>query len=178
MWFNSHRLLLLVGQEEIIAAMAAKYLRILFPGLCCFMVTQCLQSPGRVVWWGWVHGFSPAFPSLNQQKSCSCSGTEYHPQLSARPGVIARNWLAAQRVTGIQASSGALLALVHLPLCWYLVHQMGYLGAAIATSVGNFLRMLWVIFKRLGISWDGTWWWRPVGFQGDGKIEDDVQSDG
>ena len=50
MWFNSHRLLLLVGQEEIIAAMAAKYLRILFPGLCCFMVTQCLQSPGGVVW--------------------------------------------------------------------------------------------------------------------------------
>lgn len=114
MWFNSHRLLLLVGQEEIIAAMAAKYLRILFPGLCCFMVTQCLQL-----------------------------------------------WLAAQRVTGIQASSGALLALVHLPLCWYLVDHLGYLGAAIATSAGNFLRMLWVIFKTcralrdLENSWQG-----------------------
>jgi hypothetical protein len=76
MWFNSHRLLLLVGQEEIIAAMAAKYLRILFPGLCCFMVTQCLQSPGRVVWWGLVcgcrfpkhRGFSPTFRGLNQPK--------------------------------------------------------------------------------------------------------------
>jgi hypothetical protein len=82
------------------------------------------------------------------------------------PVVIPRLWLAAQRVTGIQASSGALLALVHLPLCWYLVDHLGYLGAAIATSAGNFLRMLWVIFKRLGISWDGTWW-RPVGFQGE-----------
>lgn len=29
--------------------------------------------------------------------------------------------------------------------------SQGYLGAAIATSVGNFLRMLWVIFKRLGV---------------------------
>ena len=28
-----------------------------------------------------------------------------------------RNWLAAQRVTGVQGSSGAILALVHLPLC-------------------------------------------------------------
>ena len=28
--------------------------------------------------------------------------------------------------------------------------SQGYLGAAIATSVGNFLRMLWVTFKRLG----------------------------
>lgn len=37
--------------------------------------------------------------------------------------------------------------------------SQGYLGAAIATSVGNFLRMLWVIFKRLGWKWrwrDGT----------------------
>lgn len=61
-----------------------------------------------------------------------------------------RNWLAAQRVTGVQASSGAILALVHLPLCWCLVRSCGYLGAAIATSVGNLLRMLWVIFQSLG----------------------------
>ena len=64
---------------------------------------------------------------------------------------IFRNWLAAQRVTGVQGSSGALLAAVHLPLCWCLVHRCGYLGAAIATSVGNVLRMLWVIFKQLGL---------------------------
>jgi len=100
LWFNSRKLLLVGGQEEAIAEMAAEYLHILFPGLCCFMVTQCLQ-----------------------------------------------NWLAAQRVTGVQGSSGAILALVHLPLCWSLVKSQGYLGAAIATSVGNFLRMLWVIFK-------------------------------
>ena len=78
------------------------------------------------------------------------------PSIAPSPGVLLRLWLAAQCVTGIQASSGALLTLVHLPLCWYLVHHLGYLGAAIATSVGNFLRMLWVIFKRLRFffGWD------------------------
>lgn len=46
--------------------------------------------------------------------------------------------------------------------------SQGYLGAAIATSVGNFLRMLWVIFKRLGVEevavegWELSLWMGPV----------------
>ncbi|CAK9090078.1 Protein DETOXIFICATION 10 (AtDTX10) (Multidrug and toxic compound extrusion protein 10) (MATE protein 10) [Durusdinium trenchii] len=122
LWFNSHSLLLLGGQEEAIAAMAAQYLHILLPGLCCFVVTQCLQ-----------------------------------------------NWLAGQRVTGVQGSSGFVLAVVHLPLCWLLVQQMGYLGAAVATSMGNCLRLIWVIYKTrralrdLSQSWQG---WSRKALQG------------
>ena len=52
-------------------------------------------------------------------------------------GAAPRNWLAGQRVTGVQGSSGFVLAVVHLPLCWLLVQQMGYLGAAVATSMGE-----------------------------------------
>ena len=63
---------------------------------------------------------------------------------------LSRNWLAGQRVTGLQGSSGLLLAAVHLPLCWALVrHGYGYLGAAVATSLSNLFRMFFVLFQRL-----------------------------
>lgn len=44
LWLNAETLLLHLGQEEKIAALAAKYLALLLPGLCCYMITQCLQN--------------------------------------------------------------------------------------------------------------------------------------
>lgn len=63
LWFNSRKLLLVGGQEEAIAEMAAEYLHILFPGLCCFMVTQCLQ-------WGFQVGRDHRFDDFLLEISC------------------------------------------------------------------------------------------------------------
>ena len=77
LWLSSEPLLLAVGQEKAVAALAARYLKYLLPGVCCYLVTQCSQ-----------------------------------------------NWLAAQRMTGVQATGGLILAAVYLPLCWTLVHPL------------------------------------------------------
>ncbi|CAE7029165.1 DTX16 [Symbiodinium natans] len=105
LWLCSEPLLLAVGQEKAVAALAARYLRYLLPGVCCYLVTQCCQ-----------------------------------------------NWLAAQRMTGVQATGGLLLAAVYLPLCWTLVHplKLGFIGAAIATSLSNGALALWMIFRTTG----------------------------
>ncbi|CAE7668812.1 DTX16, partial [Symbiodinium pilosum] len=44
LWLNSKWLLVTTGQEEAIACLAATYLKYLFPGLCCYMVTICLEN--------------------------------------------------------------------------------------------------------------------------------------
>ncbi|CAE7668797.1 DTX16, partial [Symbiodinium pilosum] len=117
LWLCSEPLLLAVGQEKAVAALAARYLRFLLPGVCCYLVTQCLQ-----------------------------------------------NWLAAQRMTTVQATGGLLLAAVYLPLCWALVHplNLGFIGAAIATSLSNGALALWMVFRtfkalrhELPRSWQG-----------------------
>mmetsp|Transcript_107533 Transcript_107533/g.332103 ORF Transcript_107533/g.332103 Transcript_107533/m.332103 type:complete len:493 (-) Transcript_107533:112-1590(-) len=43
-WFNAKSLLHMAGQEEAVSALAARYLALLFPGICCYVVTQCLQN--------------------------------------------------------------------------------------------------------------------------------------
>ncbi|CAE7787539.1 DTX16 [Symbiodinium microadriaticum] len=117
LWLSSEPLLLAVGQEKAVAALAARYLKYLLPGVCCYLVTQCSQ-----------------------------------------------NWLAAQRMTGVQATGGLILAAVYLPLCWTLVHplKLGFIGAAVATSLSNAILALWMVFKtcralrsELPRSWQG-----------------------
>ena len=44
LWLNSRSLLIATGQEEAVADLAASYLMYLFPGLCCYMVTICLEN--------------------------------------------------------------------------------------------------------------------------------------
>lgn len=43
-WLNAERLLRAVGQEEVVSKLAARYLSLLLPGVCCYMVTQCTQN--------------------------------------------------------------------------------------------------------------------------------------
>lgn len=120
LWLNAAWLLRLCGQEHEVAVKAAAYLRLLLPGVACYMVTQCLQ-----------------------------------------------NWLVAQRVTSPTGTGGILLAIIYLPLCWFIVDPLGFgfTGAAVATSFANFFLMSWIIFRtrrtlRSGLvgSWQGLSW--------------------
>lgn len=99
LWLRIESLLLLLGQEPEVSAVAARYLVVLLPGMACFTVSQCLQ-----------------------------------------------NWLSAQRVTRPTGTGGMIVALLFLPLCWFLVHpaRLGFLGAAVATSTANLFVMLWL----------------------------------
>ena len=62
-WCDAEPLLALAGQEPEIALMAARYLRLLLPGLGCFTVTQCLQPPASAR--GLKVGVSGCFPVIS-----------------------------------------------------------------------------------------------------------------
>jgi len=44
LWLTASHWLRFLGQDEEVGALAATYLAILLPGVCCYMVTQCLQN--------------------------------------------------------------------------------------------------------------------------------------
>jgi len=81
LWLSSYTLLLSIGMEEAVSKIAFEYLVLLLPGVCCYMVTQCVQNwlaaqrvtrPGGYggllvaalylpLCWGFVHGLGWGF---------------------------------------------------------------------------------------------------------------------
>lgn len=116
----------------------------------------------------WMNGRSLLL-ACGQEEAVASLASEYLACLV--PGlicytitVVLEKWLAAQRLTKMQATGGFVELAGFIPLCWFLVNvvKLGAIGAAISTSLGHGFLMCWMMYQtRLALrsthamSWQG-----------------------
>ncbi|CAK9062876.1 Protein DETOXIFICATION 14 (AtDTX14) (Multidrug and toxic compound extrusion protein 14) (MATE protein 14) [Durusdinium trenchii] len=131
----------------------------------CFLLSLVIVVPVAFLW---INGRAFLLACGQQDAVASLAG-EYLTYLV--PGlfcyavaVILEKWLAAQRLTQMQATGGVVELLGYVPLCWSLVNSfnLGASGAAIACSLGHVFLMCWMIFqtnlalKKSLVCWHGV----------------------
>ena len=116
----------------------------------CFLLSMAVVAVVSLIW---LNGRSLLLACGQEEAVASLAG-EYLTCLV--PGlfcysitVVLEKWLAAQRLTKMQATGGLVELIGYVPVCWVLVDvvNLGAIGAAISSSLGHGFLMCWMIYQ-------------------------------